>query len=322
MAPAEPLTFMSKESPYVCVMVSRDGTLHLLLSPDSPLAEKLIDPGVVGIRVGLLPDCLVVGRPRQTYIDVRCDSQQFSGPFTVVIRQVALAILRDGKPPSVAVNSVLRLWRRFWIRQPTGALSEAEQLGLLAELMMLQALIEAGVQNAVLAWTGPLGGEHDFELPGIALEVKSTLGNQRRHLINGLHQLEMTSGRALLVVSTLALRGEGGVALSGTAALLLNMIDTPEEQEGYLDRLAAAGYSPAHDDEYAISLFIMGEPVVFHVDEGFPKITPESLTKPISPRIDAVRYSVDLDGLPHFGMQSQDFVKLLRSGSDEQHSGV
>lgn len=313
MAPAEPLEYRGNGRPYTCAMVSRDGSLHLLIDPESPLREDLRNPAVAGLRAGLLLDCLVIGRARQTYIDVRCDSQQFRRVFTVIAKQIALAILRDMALPSVAVNSVIDIWRRFWLRQPTSALSEDEQLGLIGELTVLERLYREGVRDAVLAWGGPLGSPRDFELRGLGIEVKSTCGTRRRHQVNNIRQLERGDDRVLLLVSLLAQRtSEGGISLPERISLVAGAIQTADEQEVYYDRLAASGYTPAHDEEYAGTRFVLTEPVAFIVDDDFPRITPDMFCNALSSRVYAVHYGVDRDGLRCFQMPSDDFTALLR----------
>jgi len=72
-------------------------------------------------------------------------------------------------------------------------LSVALLRGLIGELVVLErrVLPEFGPDDAVSAWTGPLGTPHDFQLPtGLKIEVKALNHDADRVRINGLGQLD------------------------------------------------------------------------------------------------------------------------------------
>ena len=92
-------------------------------------------------------------------------------------------------------------WQEF-MRKGTEALSPEAEIGLIGELTLLRAIIEAGVPSALAieSWVGPLDGIQDFELGTGALEVKATLsaaGFPAR--IGSLEQLDDSTRQPLFV---------------------------------------------------------------------------------------------------------------------------
>lgn len=299
--------------PYLCILRSSDGSAHLFIAPEDPLAEALIKPEVAGLTVKLVHNSQVVGRDRQTYIDVRCQHHSDIHLFTIIVKEIATLILRLRASPSLAVNSTIRLWRRFWRRPATRILEEWEQIGLIAELLFLDKLLDVRVPGALEAWTGPSGERHDFKLTQTAFEVKATTDYQRKHLINGLYQLEAPEGLDLCLVSVLFTKVQaGGISLpeqvmrvSGHLAALAG------DEDLFWERVLLTGYSPEHNEQYEQTRYTFSAPQIFPVTDDFPRLTPDQLVSPLSPRISAVQYLLDLEGLPSFDTHASPFIVLL-----------
>jgi hypothetical protein len=66
-------------------------------------------------------------------------------------------------------------------------MSATAEIGLFGELLVLQAVISTAAATPT-AWRGGLGEEHDFGLPDVDAEIKTTTGERRRHWIHGLTQ--------------------------------------------------------------------------------------------------------------------------------------
>jgi Putative PD-(D/E)XK family member, (DUF4420) len=161
--------------------------------------------------------------------------------------------------------------------QPVG-LSRAQLNGLIGELLVLERelLPVLGPDQAVSAWTGPLGTSQDFRLPdGRKLEVKTLDRNADRVQINGLTQLDGGGDPLQLVVVRLEDTGidaEGAI----TAARLV------EQLRGRLGQAASAlqtfemllrfvGWDDAVDaDSVVVRLERIDR---YDVDEGFPRLT-------------------------------------------------
>lgn len=93
-------------------------------------------------------------------------------------------------------------WQEF-MRKGTQALSPEAEIGLIGELTLLQAIMDAGTPaaQAIESWVGPLDGVQDFELGTGALEVKTTLSSTGFPAkIGSLEQLDDSKRQPLFVV--------------------------------------------------------------------------------------------------------------------------
>jgi hypothetical protein len=92
----------------------------------------------------------------------------------------------SGQPSGLVLSRIER-WRSLMQPQPPG-LSRIQLRGLIGELLVLERELLPGLgpDEAVSAWTGPLGTSQDFRLPdGQRLEVKALDRNADRVQING-----------------------------------------------------------------------------------------------------------------------------------------
>ena len=124
-----------------------------------------------------------------------------------------------------------------------------EEIGLVGELMILEAVLHLEGVSAIDAWRGPDRDKHDFRVSNQELEVKTTTGERRQHWIHGLSQLDASKGCDLDLIS---------VQLTRTSGLgKINLIDTvdrirqalklhPVQYEKFNDLLAGvAGPAPS-----------------------------------------------------------------------------
>jgi hypothetical protein len=92
-----------------------------------------------------------------------------------------------------------------------GALSEEALLGLLGELMVLEQLLVAFVEQPSARsfvldwWRGHQRGERDFVIGTTALEVKTTSQQSSSHQIQSLHQVELGEGEEELLLLSVGL---------------------------------------------------------------------------------------------------------------------
>lgn len=108
-----------------------------------------------------------------------------------------------------SVDWILRLLGR-----EMGLLDESRQHGLVAECLLLQRLLQVAREEGISAqtvlerWWGPTGGKRDFAAAGIAIEVKSTALNSRRHHISSIDQLEPLSPGELVFLYSVGVKSE------------------------------------------------------------------------------------------------------------------
>jgi hypothetical protein len=163
--------------------------------------------------------------------------------------------------------------------------------------LVLDFLIKKiGAGPAVEAWQGPLSEEHDFVFSDVHLEIKTTSGEQRRHMMHGFMQLVPLRGLPLSVISIQLTRSnhEGGLTLG-------QMVSSVRAKSGGHRPKVDAGLESFGWDDADVELYTTfwtkrNEPRAFDVDERFPALTAARLTKVI-PNLKVVTdlsYRVDL----------------------------
>nr|WP_315186496.1 PD-(D/E)XK motif protein [uncultured Albidiferax sp.] len=200
-------------------------------------------------------------------------------------------------------------WQEF-MRKGSQALSPEAEIGLIGELTLLRAIIDAGVPAAlaVESWVGPLDGIQDFELGTGALEVKATLsaaGFPAR--IGSLEQLDDSTRQPLFVAGARLRQTESGQNLPGfVEAMRVAIKGDAEAQRLLSERLLAAGYIDSHSDRYPRKFEQAGTRVV-EVAGNFPRMT--SGTVPAG--IMRAMYEIDLDKAPGDNVGAEGALKKM-----------
>jgi len=218
-----------------------------------------------------------------------------------------------------AISVSLESWGQLLSRK--NLMSEASWLGLYGELCFLEALIAARGLEALTAWTGPRGERHDFRIGNDEFEVKSTKRERRIHIVNGLGQLEPTSGKRLFLLSLhFELAGSGsGYSLPEKISALRGLINNNGEKLRELEEgIKRTGYRDVDSVFYCDRLQMRSPPHLIPVDADCPRITSAELINKLGPtvlqRICEVTYEVSVEGL---GYQegSPQYTSVLRGVS-------
>ncbi len=100
-----------------------------------------------------------------------------------------VAYLREGSTFTRAVAESIAVMKDLLANR--GRLTYDEETGLWGELTLLEELVSGvGEHSAVASWLGPVASEHDFSLGTFEVEVKTTRGEGRRHVIASDTQLQ------------------------------------------------------------------------------------------------------------------------------------
>ncbi|MGL5825377.1 MAG: PD-(D/E)XK motif protein [Nocardioides sp.] len=183
-----------------------------------------------------------------------------------------------------------------------GAMTTEKEIGLVGELLFLEFLIhELGAGPAIAAWQGPLSGEHDFTFDSVHIEVKTTSGERRRHVIHGFDQLVPLRGVPLSLLSVQLTRNSpgGGRTLPQTVAHVRKIARGHRVTvDGMLSSL---GWQDDDSDLYASFWALRSQPRAYDVKGNFPGMTPD-LVAPVVPNfalLSDVSYRVDLTDLEY-----------------------
>lgn len=279
-------------------------TSHLLC--ESPQCFLRIDPAAERLTFrtpndGTAP--MIKGLERVT-VDLR----EIDGTMWSVIavdardmRQPAYALavsvaeeMRKGFSFAAATNAAMSDLRALLAQRRR--LSTEQQLGLMGELMVVEALLDGASPGEVLEWwVGPLAEQHDFALPGVDLEVKTTLSERRRHMISGTEQLRPNPSRPLWLVSIPLTRVGSGAGRS-LAGIVVDLHERLDGDHRLLATLTELGWADEDAEMYEQRYLPRDVPLAYAVDETFPAVTGERLRSvvPHAELVSDLTYRVDL----------------------------
>ncbi len=186
----------------------------------------------------------------------------------------------------------IRAWQNFMSRPKSFRMSDETELGLFGELVLLEALLDAGVPDAdaVACWQGPFDGLHDLAFEGGAIEVKTTQSAAGFPVrISSLEQLDEAIVPLLFLAGVRAVLRTDGETLPELASRLGQRL-APAVQASFNMRLLHAGYDPALADEHVRRLDCV-ELRLVEIGGDIPRLARSTL----SPAIRAAVYDLDLD---------------------------
>ncbi|MGY2059333.1 PD-(D/E)XK motif protein [Nocardia gipuzkoensis] len=203
-------------------------------------------------------------------------------------------------PLAIAVATAITKHRDMFAC--TAGLSQDREIGLYGELLVLEYLIgKIGAGTAVASWQGPHSEEHDFVFGEIHLEVKTTSGEQRRHMMHGFTQLVPLCGVPLRLISIQLTRSNhtGGRTLSQLVSQLraksgrhLSKVDAA---------LEACGWRDADASLYTTFWAKRNKPRAYNVDDHFPALTLDRLVQVVAnmTTVSDLSYRVDVTHFAH-----------------------
>lgn len=224
----------------------------------------------------------------------------------------------SAKTESEAVNLFLaRTWR--WHHLLRGGfdqkLSSEEQKGLIGELVVLDTLLlpNLSANDAIEAWTGPLGAPKDFEIARLCIEAKARRGAATPFVaISSEHQLD-TSGVDALYLHVVELDratedAHEAFTVTDVATRVRNQIATRDisSAQQFESLLVSGGFN--WQDDYTDSRWVEGSRTLFEVRDSFPRVTTESFPSGVT----NVRYSIALKDCIGFRVSNEIVVNKLK----------
>lgn len=184
------------------------------------------------------------------------------------------------------VHRRLALWQRLFDQSGAGLLEPHQVMGLLAELLFMGSVLDAGMRQpseVAAAWVGPSKADQDFRFTDEAIEVKAVGPGARGVTISSLRQLDGILPVSMSIWTMRPASGDepGAVTLNRLVARLeQRFIPDPHALGVFRDSLLEAGYieHPQYDE-------IAFEPMQteqFVVDDDFPRLTNSTMPDGIS----------------------------------------
>lgn len=243
-------------------------------------------------HIGIRDRELLIEGKLTSCVDLSCTEPEFLEVFDQFAAAVAVRIADSTGPKQVALADVLESWRQFF-KQATHRVTITDAIGLFGELLLLRELTSVSAPAALAAWMGPLGGRHDFRHGSNAVEVKSTKAHTAKRVqIHGVDQLEVPEQGSLDVLLVRLEEVSGGK--ESVTRLIELVVRAGIDRVSLYERLEANSVSIVSLPLYGEFAFEIRDIELFHVVDGFPRITSESFSAGVPGGVDDLNYSVDL----------------------------
>jgi hypothetical protein len=241
--------------------------------------------------------------------------QETSAGYREIFAIFCADILEHWIPYADAADSLKSLsrrlarWKKFFQRGGQFGLSREDYIGLYGELSFIEASIKAGAASLPLvnAWQGPLGTNQDFLLGLVAVEIKTTTGNEIDKVrITNARQLDSTGLQSLFLARyAFDFRQGSGRTLQQIITSLKSSLTTisPEAFSVFNDRLIEAGFVEGTPNEFDTWGFTSRHFDVFNVGEDFPRLLESSLPSGVS----EVSYILNLSAATPFHVGEPEF---------------
>ncbi len=269
--------------------ICADSRFDLFIAVEKPANHRAV---LLGIPETTAPAILELPMLRSVALHIRGDgpdgrvtlelrlmNRAYEELFSMLVRDLVEVVTGTSTEEAAVKAFIARLeqWQRLLARSGPGGLGEEEQRGMYAELWFLNEHLMPmfGVESAVSAWTGPDGTDQDYQLPDVAIEVKSTIGKRPQRLkIASERQLDDSGISDLFLFHVSLDARQGG---RQTLGVLVDALRREAGNQGLSrsileEKLLVAGYLDAHRPRYDRVGFAVRETNLFQVRDDFPRI--------------------------------------------------
>jgi len=231
--------------------------------------------------------------------------------FYLLVKDLVPRVLEQPSAVGAARLLVRRFnaWQRFLQRASRKGLSSSQQLGLYGELKILETLLlpSVGTAAALESWTGPERQPQDFQIGGMAIEVKSIVHSEPQILkIDGERQLD-DFGLDVLLVAHLRVfkhKDSGETLPDLVSALRLQIASDYGAVDDFDELLLTWGYSDVHQDLYQNTGYSLKASSYYRVQPGFPRLIEQDLISGVG----GVNYSITADACSRFAVDQSEVV--------------
>jgi hypothetical protein len=285
------------------VYIAVDGTgcrsiLVRIPSDDQGVLKERISRG---IRVQTIECKVDANGLKEVFVEITCLEPEGRPVLDLVASEIVDALVKFSSIKRIQlIQGVLLKWRKFWSDAPQKLLSKEQQIGLFGELWFLCKWLipKIGTEKAVTMWRGPIGSRNDFESQGISVEVKTSGRIDESHQINGLEQL-LTPDNSKLYFFSLLVRDEAGGphSLGDLVRELKGLLeDNLLLRQRFEGMLAAADFQESDIEQYQKTRFRIRGQGLYLVEEGFPRLIPQSIEGGTPIGVHDVKYGLRLHG--------------------------
>lgn len=209
--------------------------------------------------------------------------------FTTICADViTFADAEDSARALRLVMERLEAWRQF-LRSISGGMGPQEAVGLVGELLVLEALLRR--DPALLAtWRAPNGGLHDFEHAGHAIEVKTTVGPGWRVTISTIDQLDTVGLERLDLVQVRLFETSAGDTLEEVIDRISTLLFDEGDRRTFSNAILQRGLAPDDRSARRGLRTALQHMASYAVDDDFPRLRRGD----VDGAIVSLRYVLDL----------------------------
>jgi hypothetical protein len=263
------------------------GVPCLLIPADGTGPEETV--GVVRIRNREL----AAAKGVRDFVVVSCSEPSLRDVFDHFLVGVVTAVqAAEEKAPGATAVEVLARWKSLFQTGPR-LFGPSDLAALLAELLVLEAIVERDPTRSLAVWTGPSESRHDLRRKLAAIEVKATLSHTARQVtIHGVDQLDPPEGgRLTLAWHRFDVVPDGQLSVFAVADRLIAAGASAVELYGCLEQ---AGCPASLREEYDPVRFELREQRFFAVGDDFPRLVAASFPAGVPQGVDDITYKVTL----------------------------
>lgn len=224
----------------------------------------------------------------------------------------------DARAAAQAAVHRFEHWQRMLENLANTGLTHEARRGLFGELSILRTHLLPAMPSidAVAAWTGPLAANQDFQLPGAAIEVKTSAGKEPQTLVISNERELDSRGTPQLLLACLSLderRGGRGESLNTAVAQARAAVADAAPRSLLDDLLVRAGYLESQQTLYDEPRYTVRSERLWRVTGDFPRITEADLR----PGVGDCRYRITTTGLEEYLMTATQVSVLIGGGTGE-----
>ena len=199
--------------------------------------------------------------------------------FTILAKDILDELLRQKEADQYIASLKKRIekWRFFFKNPFKKILNDKAVIGLIGELSFLELLWKNGISIAPDLWNGPIKAAQDFQGNEVAIEVKTSAANILNYVnISSEAQLNNKDYFALFLIVFRVERNDAtGTTLPAMVKRIENVL-TEQQKLSFQAKLTCLGYSAQYSNSYQKG-YSVKEIIIYKVDKGFPKLTPDNL---------------------------------------------
>ncbi|WP_448851174.1 PD-(D/E)XK motif protein [Corynebacterium sp. 335C] len=273
----------------VRVAVDADEGRHLLV----PSPERLSENRDSGANLQLYGETVPLPGTHGGIrcLNIFCANSECHHVFDSLIAELVTEI-GTSDDPIETTHAIIRAWKRLFTSARPRGLGEKEQIGIFAELKLLQEFIigEAATDSSI--WAGPEKAPHDFETGLLSLEVKGYGADDDGITFHGIDQLANLDDKPLylLLREVEQVGEEEGETLNELADDIESRIPDRTRFRGLLNSLGVR-----HDDAKINSNHLrINADHMIEVTERTPRLTRDMLEGGWFPeQITSLKYEMD-----------------------------